>query len=165
MGKNKWISLKFPDEYRNQVNQINSIIKSKLGDKYDQMDINMLHMTAVFLGDKFNKIDLANEVMATHANTEFRLEFEEATVFPPDKKNLIVLKFKNNNTLKNVVADMKNKFNVNEERFTAHITLGKLSISKHDTSDFNKLLNETLSEINKMNNINFRTSGFYLCGL
>ena len=164
MGKNKWISLTLPDEYRNQINELNNLIKLKLGDKYDQMDINMLHMTAVFLGDKFNKIDLVNEVIINNNNIEYNLEFEEASVFPPEKKNLIVLKFKNNNVLKKVITEMKNKLNINEERFLAHITLGKLSISKHDSPDFNKTLTETLNEINKTNNLNFRTNGFYLCG-
>lgn len=163
MGKNKWISLNLPEDYRNKIYAVSSLIKEKLGDKFDQMEINMLHMTAVFLGDKFNKFELADQVMAQHSDTEFRLIFDSALVFPPEKQNLIVLKFKDNNSLKTTVSDMKTKLGVNEERFIAHITLGKLSLSKHDSDEFINKIQEVLKDIDKTG-LSFDTKEFHLCG-
>jgi 2'-5' RNA ligase len=163
MGKNKWISLNLPEEYRNKIFAISTSIREKLGEKFDQMDINMLHMTAVFLGDKFNKFELVTQVISQHNDTEFRLIFDEALTFPPEKQNLIVLKFKENN-LKNVVSDIKNKLGIDEERFIAHITLGKLSLSKHDSNEFKNQIEEVLKNINEEEQPNFNSQGFYLCG-
>ena len=188
MGKNIWVSLNIPDEYRGVLDEINKQIKTTLNERYDTMDYNMYHMTTLFLGknnnninnvlhkksddfsDKFRELKNLDQLLHEYDESEYILEFDEITMFPPDKQNLLVVKFKQNIKLKNDINFMKKIIENNDPvaDFLPHITLGKLRTTKSDKNEFSKIVKNIIDEINKQNkqntSYNFTGRGFYLCG-
>lgn len=180
MGKNVWVSLAIPPEYRNTLDEINKQIKTVLGERYDTMDHDMYHMTTLFLGDKFKDFKKLEQTLNEYNYSEYALEFDQIVMFPPDKKNLLVIKFKQNSKLKNDVIIMKKVIENNDpvEDFLPHITLGKLRTTKgnkattKEEKEFSQLVETIIGKINQSNNThnlhklyNFTGRGFYLCGM
>lgn len=167
MGKNVWVSLTIPQEYRNILDEINKQIKTILGERYDTMDHDMYHMTTLFLGDKFRDFKKLEQILNEYNNSEYVLNFDQVVMFPPDKKNLLVIKFKQNVKLKSDISSMKKIIQNNDpvEEFLPHITLGKLHTTKSDKTEFSQRVQNVIDKINKSNNLyNFTGRGFYLCG-
>lgn len=166
MGKNLWVSLNLSDEYRKILDQVNKQIKLVLNNRYETMDHEMYHMTTLFLGDKFRDFTKLEELLISYDNSIYELKFDSVCLFHPEKRNLLIVKFKQNLKLKNDVNIMKKIIENNDPvtDFLPHITLGKLKTTKKDEKEFSQQVEGILNEINKLNNYDFISKGFCLCG-
>ncbi|AYV75242.1 MAG: hypothetical protein Terrestrivirus1_116 [Terrestrivirus sp.] len=169
MGKNVWLSLVIPPEYRNILDEINKQIKAILNERYDMMHHDMYHMTTLFFG-KFRELKKLEQLMCEYNDSKYALEFDEILMFPPDKQNLLIVKFKPNIKLRTDINFMRKIMENNDpvEDFLPHITLGKLRTTKSDKNEFGKIVQNIIDDINKQNkqntSYNFVGKGFYLCG-
>lgn len=152
MGKNTWLMLKLPYELKNSLLELNTKLKTGLGDDYDPMDYELCHMTLAFLGSNFNKHTQLKELSESY-DINFNVTFEKIMLFPPDKENLLVLKYKTNKDLTKFVLQLKkdiyDKFGIKDEieGFTAHITLGKLYKTKANATELVKKVNDIIDSI------------------
>lgn len=130
----------------------------------------MLHMTLCFLGGALS-VDRKKKMTVVEHNIEsfqaqFQgkvLEFDEYSLFPQTKRNLIVAKFKCTDLhFTSDVIEFKKSFTaigaIEEDFFVAHVTLGKLSMAHMDTEsieDFIKNLPPIKTQI--------EISGCHMC--
>lgn len=141
MPKINYIALNLEYEFIEQLKIICDDIKNILnvnGYDFIPMDKQNLHMTLVFLGsvlqvNRNNKIKIVENNILNFENqfNDKILEFDRFELFPTEKKNLIVAKFKCSD--KKFISNMifyKKTFTVldakEENYFTPHITLGKI---------------------------------------
>lgn len=139
MPKTNFVALDLTHDFRNEIHQICVQIKEQIKDyEFIPMDEENLHMTLCFLGsvlmenrkNKMLTIDCNGQIFANEFGGKI-LEFDQYSLFPDSKKNLIVAKFKCSD--KNFIADMIKfkkmfcKIGAKEENyFTPHVTLGKI---------------------------------------
>lgn len=157
---NIWISLKIPDDHRDHIQKLNESIKKIYDNDYDMMDYNVYHMTLCFLGDKFHNIPHLQELLNSYENLEFNLQFDKIALFPPDKENLIIIKYKPNKQLDTFVKKLKDdiykNFGIKEtfSDFVPHITIGKLKKTKYNQNEIHQKMSKI--EIDDIN-LNFET--------
>lgn len=147
MPKISYLALNLEHDFTKEVKQvcdkIQEVLKEK-GYEFIPMEQENLHMTLVFLGsilntDRNNKIkEIVPKICKFEGDfNEKILEFDNFELFPNEKRNLVVAKFKCND--RNFVSDMikfKKSFCAmgakEENYFTPHITLGKIQNIKPD---------------------------------
>lgn len=144
MGKPNFIALNLSKDFTEYIaaicEQIKITLLEQTGFEFIPMEATSVHMTICFLGsvletDRKNKTVIVNNEIENFSE-QFAgkvLEFEEFSLFPDTKKNLIVAKFKcvdkKDNFCQNIIKFKKEftKIGTNEENyFVPHITLGKI---------------------------------------
>ena len=139
MPKINFVALNLSYDFKSELHQICLKINDLIpGYEFIPMEQENLHMTLAFLGgcllqDRKRKMGIVNKNMEEF-NLTFEnkiLEFDEFSLFPDTKKNLVVAKFKCRD--KNFIKEMKKfkklfcEIGAKEENyFTPHITLGKI---------------------------------------
>ncbi len=173
MNRNVYISLDLSEDVKATIEAFNSDIKLILGDEYNKMDYANYHMTLCFLGEKFHDKKKIDGLISAYDEEDlfFHLEFDSLSLFPPDKQNLLILKFKENKNLTKFVtrlkADVKEKFNIIDKisDFMPHITIGKLKKTKQNVNDIDKKIHEMASTLIKEHDLSFDINGLHVCGL
>lgn len=172
MGKTNYIALKLDDDFVDTIYDICRMIRDKLNNEhigdFVPMDLENIHMTLCFFGhilseDRKNKMTFVNKKI-TEFKTMFSgnvLSFDNYVVFGRHK-NLLVATFKciNNPKFTDKMIEFKKMFceigAIEENYFTAHITLGKINNFNATEQNLTKI-NQLMSEIDRITtNINVK---------
>lgn len=149
MPKINYLALNLENSFTTELkiicDNIQSILNSQ-GYDFIPMEQDDLHMTLVFLGsvlsqDRNNKMKeiVLNIVKFEEQFKDKTLEFDSFELFPSEKRNLIVAKFKCSSStfIKDMILYKKSFTNIGakeENYFTPHITLGKIQCVKSDNN-------------------------------
>jgi 2'-5' RNA ligase len=129
-----------------EIEAIGKYIKDNSEFEFCPVEINGLHMTICFLGFslKSKKLDgKISEMISSFPFEKYKdknLIFEKYDLFPEDKKNLIVAKYKAPKEFTDDVINFQKKFAdkpfeiINDKYyFTPHITMGKIMYKNNNT--------------------------------
>jgi 2'-5' RNA ligase len=150
--KNNWLSFTLPDDVRNNLYNLTQIIENKYQIKFKPMTKEDLHMTCIFLGKQLKKdhMDIIFQIIKSY-NLIGLMRYSHIDFFPPNKKNLIVLRFitsqdviKTVQKIKQAITD-KLGYTIETNELIPHITLGKLLVNKIELADI--IDNNSLKQI------------------
>jgi 2'-5' RNA ligase len=101
-----------------------------------------LHMTCIFLGKQLKKehLDVIFQIIKSY-NLFGLMKYSHVDFFPPNKKNLIVLRFITSKDVIKTVQKIKQSisdklgYTIETNELIPHITLGKLLVTKTELFD------------------------------
>ena len=145
--RNTWLSFDFDASFKEQMFEINATLDY---DAIDVMDYPDIHMTSVFFGKKLKGLNQEtlidiNSVIAQCSQevSSIELRFDRFSLFPPNKNNLVVALYENNDHLTRLVNDLKTslpEYSDSTPHFIPHITIGRLNagyqIELHETEHY-----------------------------
>ena len=145
--RNTWLSFAIPSNFIDELYNICESIYDQI--KFKPMRENELHMTAIFLGKQIKTpdIDIISDIIRDMVNDgkfEGQCKFEKLSYFPPNKKNLIVAEYSCPDQIKQDLLELKEilriklNYNITDEEFIPHVTLGKLMLTKKELCEIHK---------------------------
>jgi 2'-5' RNA ligase len=172
--RNNWLSFMFPEETRNELYHLCTKLSGLFN--FNQMAYNDLHMTSIFMGKNYKSKDHERlfKLVEEEKISGF-FEFDRLEFFPPAKKNLVVAIFKMSKDVQKKIKALKAKikeelkYDIDDDDFVPHITLGKISITRKELELVIKKnpLIELAASIHDKSLINFSINihePLYLCG-
>ena len=170
--KNNWLSFIIPDDIRDNLYNFTQIIDTKYQLKFKPMTKEDLHMTCIFLGKQLKKdhINTIDQIIKSY-NLIGMMKFSHIEFFPPNKKNLIVLRFITSKDVIKTIQKIKQSiteklgYKIESDELIPHITLGKLLVTKTELSDI--VSNNSLNHIKIDMSFNFSINNdnpLIMCG-
>jgi len=126
-NSNSYICVELPERIKNTLYNY-AIETSNKYPTFKNMEKDDLHMTFIFLGsDKKYKdiIKIQKDLDFFNENVELDFESSNVELFPPQKQNLLIVRFKTTSEVYNLRNKLLNQFNIKQDEFIPHITLGK----------------------------------------
>lgn len=118
---------------------------SKQYDNFKPFDLDQIHMTFIFLGSErtYAQIKDITNFMSGLDKETYHFESTSYDLFPPDKQNLLVVKFTSSDNIRSLRNVITQRYNVVDDyEWLPHITIGKFVGEKKDYKimDFDKIV-------------------------